>query len=91
MDLARGYTIWQDLPDGPGQVLNYVGKCEKYVITTPQVRFFVDEELQKRWVKHLEMGISSWGNITITPGVQSPSPCLLIETMCFTPPLSCIQ
>jgi hypothetical protein len=34
-------------------VLTYMGKCEKYVITAPQIRFFVDEEMQKKCVASL--------------------------------------
>ena len=50
IDLAGDYTIWQDFPDEPGQVYSYIGKCERYIFTSPQIRFFVDEEMQKRWV-----------------------------------------
>lgn len=50
IELAGDYTIWQDFPDEPGQVYSYIGKCERYVFTSPQIRFFVDEEMQKRWV-----------------------------------------
>ena len=48
IELAGGYTLWQDFPQKPGEILNYTGKCEKYVVTSPQIRFFVDEEMQKK-------------------------------------------
>ena len=48
MDMSRGYTLWEDFPSQPGEIVSYVGKCEKYIVTSPQIRFFVDEDLQKR-------------------------------------------
>ena len=50
MEMSQGYTLWEDFPSRPGEVITYVGKCEKYVVTSPQIRFFVDEDLQKRQV-----------------------------------------
>jgi hypothetical protein len=47
MEMSRGYTLWEDFPSRPGEILTYVGKCEKYVVTSPQIRFFVDEDLQE--------------------------------------------
>ncbi len=42
LQLASGYSIWEDFPDASGQVYTYEGKCEQYIFSPAHVAFFED-------------------------------------------------
>ncbi|GAX72744.1 hypothetical protein CEUSTIGMA_g200.t1 [Chlamydomonas eustigma] len=44
LELADGYSIWEDLPEQPGQIYTFQGKCEKYDVSSSKIRFFTEEE-----------------------------------------------
>lgn len=48
IQLLDGYSLADDMPQAPGQVVSYAGRCERFEYQPEAVRFTVDDAKQDR-------------------------------------------